>query len=60
LKQKAHLLTDKNLFICENITFFYNSISIVYILGAIPPVPNDSVLAGGVPNSQQFISIHGG
>jgi len=70
LKEKSHLLKQKNLFICDNITFNCNLISsiifsVVYGLGTALSVFNDLDvssfgLAGRLSIGYQFISIYGG
>jgi hypothetical protein len=61
LKQKAHLfLENKNLFPCDNITFFRNSISLVNNLGLIHTASRSENLTEGLSRGQQFFSKHGG
>jgi len=61
LKQKARLfLKDKNLFLCENISFFRNSISLVNNLGLIRTASSSENLTEGLSRGQQFFSNYGG
>ncbi|MEZ4578348.1 MAG: hypothetical protein R2861_09195 [Desulfobacterales bacterium] len=61
MKQKAHLFfKDKNLFPCETITFFHNSILFSNILGLIQSESMNENVAEGLFRGQQIFSNYGG